>query len=297
MSGMPNRNKRLTLEDLVKLLDNPAFISDSHSFHKKYSDQFLRTAQIPGEWERQWPAFSKDALRPFIKKWGAYPPDKHLLASPKRYKAHYAVMKGLWGIIPVYPWTTRKEIEARARQIHRLIGTKHESFLEDRRVHIAEWLSRYRNAVTGKAPRTIEIATVVWGRTVGLTRSSKSKGLSKLSVQHEKALMKSFLAKGMSYKEAERLVYKRAQGTEAPASAMVRMARRRIKHELTELMREVRDPTKSDRPGHALTMLLRELLLMPYKPYTPPDIEVIYEKAAKLGNALTDMHYLRQGSD
>jgi hypothetical protein len=293
---MPNKDKRLTLQDLVKLLDNRSFISDSHLFHKKYIDQFRKTAQIPGEWERQWPAFSKDALRPFIKKWGAYPPDKHLLASPKRYKAHYAVMTGLWGIIPVYPWTTCKEIEERARQIHRVIGRKHESFLEDRRAHIAEWLSRYRNAITGKPPRTSDIATVVWGRTVGLTRSSKSKGLSKLSVQQEMALMKTFIAKGMSYKAAERLVYKRAQGTEAPASAMVRMARRRTKHDLAELMREARYPTKSDRLGHALTMLLRELLLLPYKPYTPPDIEVIYEKAAKLGNALLDMRYLSQGS-
>src|SRR5262249_28079031 len=101
---------------------------------------------------------------------------------------------------------------------------------------------------------------------------------------------------GMSYKAAERLVYKRTQGTEAPASAMVRMARRRMKQELSEVMREVRDPKKCDRLGHALTMLLRELLLIPYKPNTPPDLELIYEKAAKLGNALMDMRYLFQGS-
>jgi len=282
---MPNQKEGMTLQKLVALLENPDFIAEAKDYHKKYTAWYLKTAPIEGERERQLPGFNKDVIDPFIKKWGAFPPEKNLLVSSSRYKTHYAIMTGLWGLIPVFPWTTRQEIEKQARQIHRAIGRKHKDFMENRRAQIAEWLSWHRHSVTDKAPRPRDIAAVVWGRTKGLKRPSKAQGVSKMSFEREQELMKRHKDKGKTRREAQRLVIQQVRGKEAPASAMVRMAKRRMKREQTELEKKVRDPRKTDKSGYALTMLLREILFSPF--VAPPNFEYVHAKAANLANILT----------
>ncbi len=78
---MPTQKEGMTLQQLVALLDNPDFIAEAKDYHKKYTALYLKTAPIDGEWERQFPGFNKDVIDPFIKKWGALPPKKNLLAS------------------------------------------------------------------------------------------------------------------------------------------------------------------------------------------------------------------------
>jgi len=99
-------------------------------------------AGIGGEWEHQRPFFIKNHEDPFLAKWKAIPAPVNLLRSPDHYRRFYATVNGLMGIIPVYPWTTQKEIEQHARRIHRQIGTTHKNSTGDRRIQIAKWLSQ-----------------------------------------------------------------------------------------------------------------------------------------------------------
>lgn len=279
---MARANEGPTLQKLVALLDNLNFIADAKDYHRKFTTWYFKTA--PSERERQLHVFDRDVIEPFIEKWGAWPPEKNLLVSPSQYKTHYAVTTGLWGIISVFPWTTRTEIEKHTRRIHRAIGRKHKDFLKDRRAQIVEWLSWHCNSATGKAPRRSDIAVAVWGRTKGLKRPSKAQVVSKLSNERESEMMTRYLAKGMSYREADRAVMQQLRGKEAPASAMVRMAMSRLKRERAELEKEGRVPRKTDKAGYALTLLLREIL---FSGPAHVSIDRVRTKAANLANILT----------
>ena len=283
---MPTQKEGMTLQKLVALLENPDFIAAGHAYHNQLRTLSLETAQSKEEWERRAPAFMSNVLDPFIENWGAYPPDIELLVSPLRYRKYSARMTGLWGIIPVYPWTTRQEIERQRRQIHRAIGKTHQDFMGNRDALIAKWLSlSHISSSTGKPPRSSDIAAVVWGQKKGLKRPSKAQRIAKMSFEREQELMKRHTDKGKTYLEAEQLVYQQVRGKEAPASARVRMALRRIKQDHAELENENRDPKKTDKLGFALTKLLRLILL---SPSSPPDFETVYAKAAELGNLLTE---------
>jgi hypothetical protein len=271
------------LPELAALVENRDFRADCQLY---YHNRFFKAkgAENNEEWMTHGqPLFMSTVLNAFIDKWGANPLPVALLRSLGHYKKYYATVNGRWGLIPVYPWTTKQEIEHHARQIHRMIGKSHQDFMEDRRVQIAKWLSSHVSLRTGSPPRYSDIAAVVWGRTKGLKRLSKERGVARLSFDREQALMERYMAKGKTYREAERLVHHQARGKEAPASAMVRMALRRLKREQAKLENHKINPAKSDKLGLALTMLLREL-----HPLTPdPDLKRVHAKAVALANLLT----------
>jgi hypothetical protein len=106
-----------------------------------------------------------------------------------------------------------------------------------------------------------------------------------MSFEQERALMRRYKAEGKTKSEAEKLIYQRARGTEAPAAAMVRMKLRRLKKEQAVLQNTQLDPQRNDRLAYAVTMLLREL-----HPLSPnPKPERAYERAVALGKLLTEL--------
>lgn len=282
---MANQKVALRLKNIVALLNDHQFIADSRIYQDHYRAHSERIGPNKVEWERQAPAFMSKFLDPFIAKWGgAYPLPSELLSSPIWQKKETATMTGRWGVIPVYPWTTAEEVNHQAKQIQKAIGKKYKEFMVSRHATIAKWLSdSYISTRTNKPPRYSDIAAAVWGRKKGLRRPSKEDGIANLSEKREIELMRAYKAKGKTPQEAERLIYQRARGSEAPAAAMVRTALSRLRKEQDSLKNVITHPEKTDKLGLAITMLLREL---PASASTPHDLKAIRAKAVALGNLL-----------
>ena len=122
----------------------------------------------------------------FIEKWGVYPPPVKLLSSPLWQMKRDATMTGRWGVIPVYPWTTEKEVKQQARQIQRAIGKKHQDFTSYRQALKAKWLEdSHISEAANRPPGRNKIAAEVWGRKEGLKRwpFSKEVGIANLSIR------------------------------------------------------------------------------------------------------------------
>jgi hypothetical protein len=282
---MPVQRAGLRLEDIVDLLNNQEFIADSRDYWGHYKAQSERIGLDRLEWERQAPDFMSKFLDPFAEKWGGvYPPPDELLSSPLRLGTQSATMTGRWGIIPVYPWTTEKEVKNRMKNIQRAIGKEHQDFRVFYLSHVARWLRDfYISPKTGRPPGLGKIAAAVWGRKKGLRRPSKRAGIASLSVELEAKLMQRYIAKGKTRQEATRLIYQRARGSEAPASAMVRMALNRLRDRRIDTDKAITDPQKTDQLGLAITMILREL---PTSESSHRDLQAICTKAVELGNLL-----------
>ena len=282
---MVPKKKGLTLKKLILLLDNPKFKADSRHYWNQYQSQLERMGSNRQIWENHAEGFMNKFLDPFIKKWGgAYPAPQELLTSPLSQETHAATMTGQWGIIPVYPWTTEKEVKNRLKQIRRAIGKKHMDFWAIQRAHLAIWLTdNFVSPETGRPPKGSRIASAVWGRKKGLRRPSMQKAIEDLPEERERALLSYYQKQGKTYLEAERLTYKAARGKEAPAAAMVRMAMRRQRSRQGDLKNVITNPRKTDRLGLAVTMLLRDL---PTSKSSPSNLKAIRAKAVALGNLL-----------
>jgi hypothetical protein len=169
-------------------------------------------------------------------------------------------MSGRWGMIPVYPWTKEEEVTSRLKEIQRVIGKKHIDFGAIRKAQVAKWLDdNYRSTRTGLHPRRNETAAAVWGRRTGLKRPSKKEAIAKLPEERERALLAHYKMKGMTHAEAEQELYKSARGKEPPASAMVRMALRRLRAKESEMRSGTVAPGNTETIALAITLLLREL--------------------------------------
>jgi hypothetical protein len=177
---------------------------------------------------------------------------------------------GRWGLIPVFPWTTKKEIERRARSIHSDIGKVHADVTKTRRLtQIAGWLRLHMNPGEKLPPRS-EIAAAVWGLEKGLHRPTKETAIDRLPEKEEQRLLRQYMAKGLPRGEAGRKVYRHARGSEAPAAAMVRMAERREQKAQHVLFTQLQSPLRADPLAAALMDLLR---LIQDKPEASDEIQ------------------------
>ena len=281
---METQKRERRLEEIAGLLKNPEFIGASCNYWEQYKAQARRIGPDKLEWDRQAPDFMSKYLDPFIEKWKAYPPPEELLCSPLRVKRYIATMTGRWGMIPVYPWTTAKEVRHRLKEIQQSIGKEHQDFKAYRQALIAKWLEdSYISTRTGAAPSRSEVATVVWDRNDGLNRPSKEEAIADLSEEREAELIRRHTKKGKTYRQAERLAYKSARGTESRAAAAVRMALHRLPAGLGDTDKVNTDLRRTDKLGLAITKLLR---LLPTSESSPCDLEAIRVRAANLGNLL-----------
>lgn len=275
---MPRRKKGRTLAEIVALLKDPAFCVDTRAVHQEAVRQ-LQTAPSRREWDRKWPEFANRVVVPFVRKWGALPPEPDLVETDPRQEPVFAILTGRWGLIPVFPWTTHKEIERRARRIRQAIGKVHKDTKGRQLAGISAWL-RLHTGRGQKPPPRSEIAAAVWGRRKGLRRATVREAIRRLPEAREQELIDRYLTQGLHYQEAQRRLYRRARGTEAPAAAMVRTAEKRHERERQRFMAELQSPRKADPLGHALTALLQEIIS------GSQDLESIRRKTASLRDLL-----------
>src|SRR6188508_3625863 len=91
-------------------------------------------------------------LDPFLNKWSAYPLPEELLSPLIRQRKQGAVLKGRWGLIPVYPWTTKQEVTRELKRIQRSIGKMHQDLQTARLALIAKWLEDAHISIKTKRP-------------------------------------------------------------------------------------------------------------------------------------------------
>lgn len=191
-------------------------------------------------------------------------------------------MTGRWGIIPVYPWTTKKDVTDQLKKIQQRIGKKLIDIEAIRKAQIARWLQDcFISTDTGAPPRRSTTAEAVWGRKKGLTRLRLEAAINKMSEYRETELLGRYQKKGLSYRQAMQHVYKAARGKEGPASAMVRMALRRHPAKQFGQTSKITDVKNTDKIGLAISMLLREL---PTSKSSSPNLDAIRFRAVELGN-------------
>lgn len=262
-----------SVKKIIALLNNPEFCFDSLHIIDEVQK---RIGFPPNEKTYDLNSIEEQFVKPYITKWGVRPPPySELLKTDHSRNPAFAILTGTWGMIPVFPWTTKKEIEQKTRLIHKSISKSHKDAEAKRKSFIADWL--YMNGV----PRNL-IAQVVWGRKKGLTRPTKDETINNISMKEEAKLMRQFKEQGLSNPEAERKLYQSIRGTETPASAMVRMAQKRANQLEDKTFANLKLPEETDPLGYAITGILREIFLS-----ETPDLKLIHQLGATLRDILT----------
>ena len=195
-----------------------------------------------------------EMAQPFFARWGVLPPQTgELLDADPRRRLVEAIASGRWGIVPVFQWTKNHEIRERVRKIRSVIGKQHRDALILRDEQLMGWLE----ACGFHRPA---IARAVSGRQTGLRRPTKAQAIARTSEDHERQLYEEYRNRGLTEAKIEQQVYKRLRGSEAPASAAVRMGERRYIDRTERLNEALATPIQSEPLSEALTVLFRALL-------------------------------------
>ena len=247
-SDSSSRRPKMRIRSVLALLENLAFCDEAHQLIQKIA-AFVATS--PGDEQRM--AFVLEQTTPFVEKWGVPPPHAGALVNPTPARAlAAAIMSGRWGVLPIFPWTTDRETRMAVQRIRRVVRKQHQDAETARRAQLARWLEDCGLGFSRPA-----IAGAVWGRRRGLRRPSKEDAFAQLPENVEREWYQAYLAQGRSPQQAGRLTYKRARGSEAPASATVRMAERRYEQYLERLNATLASPVPSEPVSAALTRLYR----------------------------------------
>jgi len=235
-----------SITTVLALLENQAFCDEGLNLIREIG---TFVASSPSDSERD--AFVSQRTMPFVEKWGVPPPQAATLMDPDPARPFSdAVMSGQWGIVPIFGWTKDLEIRAAITRIRRVVRKRHQDAKIARLAQQARWLEDCGYSKP-------EIASAVWGRRDGLRRPSRKLAIAGLPEHVERAWYQKYLAQGRDHQEAARLIYKRARGSEAPASATVRMAEHRYEEDLARLNAALASPAPSEPISAALTMLYR----------------------------------------
>jgi hypothetical protein len=97
------------------------------------------------------------------------------------------------------------------------------------------------------------------GRRHGLRRPTKEEAIRALPEEREQQLIEQATERGLTYNQAEQQLVRQARGSEAPASAMVRMAEARETARVNQLNRDLAVPVVSEPLSAAITALIRTL--------------------------------------
>jgi len=157
----------------------------------------------------------------FIERWGVLPPTSGELLDPDpRRRCVEAIVSGRWGVVPIFPWTTNRQIKARVVNMRPVIRKQHRDALVNRHAQLVGWLE----AIGFDRPT---IAHAVFGRTTGLRRPTQATAIARTPERRERELYEEYRGLGLTHSQIQQKVYRRLQGSEAVASAAVRMTDRR----------------------------------------------------------------------
>jgi hypothetical protein len=244
----PRATPRLSITAALKLPSNARFVEAVKNFHEEAAG--IRTADaMTAEAQDRLSALGER----FRVTWGVLPPPAVLLVDPDPCRRIVEAMgAGRWGLILVFPWTTDAEIQAQSKAIRKVARKRHHDAQEEHRAQCAEWLE------AGGFSRP-QVAKAVWGRRHGLRRPTREEAIESLTEEREQQLIKEATEHGLSYSHAEQQLLRQARGSEAPASAMVRMAEARETARVNQLNRDLATPVVSEPLSAAITALIRAL--------------------------------------
>lgn len=269
---MPRTNL-LHLKKLIGLLKNKHFMNDSRAYYEvRYA--YAGSGQQE-EWNQERQHFIANVHIPFIHKWNATPASIVLLTSPDHYRRYYAITSGQWGLIPVYPWTSRVDVEKQLKQIHISIGKRGKHFVSDRNSHIATWLLQ-QTMPSGLPLQLDEIVEAVWHQKRRSTCVSDEE--EENLWRREQVLMQKYKSEGKDYSQAEKLVRAVSRKAESPASEKTRKVLARLKRDKRDLESSEGRHGKRTPLAFALTKLIHEL-----PPLSPaPDPQRVFKRASFL---------------
>jgi hypothetical protein len=246
--GAQATRARLSLTAALKLLTNPHFAEAVKKFHEEAAR--IRAAGTKArKGQKRLIALGER----FRVTWGVLPPPAVLLVDPDLQRRVVEAMgSGRWGLILVYSWTTDVEIQAQSKAIRKVVGKRHHDAQEEHRAQCADWLE----ACGFSRP---QVARAVWGRRHGLRRPTRTEVIRALPEERERQLIQQANEQGLSHHQAEQQLLRQARGSEAPASAMVRMAEARETARVKHLNQDLATPVVSEPLSAAITALIRAL--------------------------------------
>lgn len=237
-----------SIEEVLDLLKDPDFCADAARTIMKAAATTVRPLSAKKRQMRV-----EQLGRLFLNRWGVPPPTTGELLDPDpRRRFVDAIASGRWGVVLLLPWATNRRIQVNIRNIRSVIRKQHRDALIYRHAQLVRWLE----AIGFDRPT---IARAVFGRRTGLRRPTKAQVIARTSEHHERQLYEQYRGLGLTEKQIEQKIYKTLRGSEAPASAAVRMAEQRYVARLESLNKHLARPVQSEPLSYALTILFRAL--------------------------------------
>jgi hypothetical protein len=175
-----------------------------------------------------------------------------LLDADPRRRLVDAIVSGRWGLLLLFPSTTDDEWRKLVTTIRLVVPKQHKDALNVRGPQLAAWLE-----VCGFTRAAI--ARAVFGRQTGLRRPTTAEAIARTSWDHDHELHEEYRKQGLTDLQIDQRIYRRLRGSEARASAAVRMKERRYWKRIEGLNEDLATPSQSEPLSHALTMLFRAL--------------------------------------
>jgi len=238
-----------SIGEVLDLLKDPDFCADAHRTIMEAAEITARAANAK---ERQ--ARLEQLGQPFFERWGVAPPTSgELLDSDPRRRCSDVIASGRWGVVPVFPWTANRQILSSLKTIRSVIRKQHRDALITRHAQLVIWLQ-----ILGFDRPAI--ARAVFQRRKGLRRPTKAEAIDRMPEDQEQQFYEHYRGLGLTPKQVEQKVYKKLRGSEAPASAAVRMTEQRYVERLERLNEHLATPVRSEPLSCMLTTLYRALL-------------------------------------
>lgn len=235
-------------QEVIELLKDPEFCAEARRVLE--SAAAIRAQEPPPE---EWQRRMQELVQLFLARWKVVPPTTtELLDADPRRRLVDAIASGHWGVVPVLQWTTDREIRGRLKKIRRVIGKRHQDALNARGAQLVRWFE----AIGFDRPT---IARIIFGRRTGLRRPTRAQAIARISWDRERQLREEYRRRGLPDDQIDQWVYRRLRGSEAQASAAVRMTGQRYTTRIQCLNKDFETPIQSEPLSHALTMLFRAL--------------------------------------
>ena len=235
-------------EEVLDLLKNLEFCADAQSTIAEAAEITIQPFSVE---ERQ--SRLERLGQEFEKRWGVTPPTtSELLDSDPRRRFVDAIASGRWGLVAVFPGTTNRQIRGDLKKIRSVIRKQHQDALITRHAQLVRWLQ-----ILGFDRPTI--ARAIFQRRTGLHRPTKAQAIARTPERREQQLVEQYRGLGLTKKEIDRKIYRRLRGSEAQASAAIRMTEQRYVTRLERLNQNLASPVQAEPLSHALTILFRAL--------------------------------------
>ncbi len=244
----PKSAGRRSVQEVLALLTDPEFCADAQRTITEAAEITVQRTTVE---ERQQQL--ERLGRKFVDTWGVLPPSTgELLDSDPRRPLTDAMASGHWGLVLLFPRTTNRQVRTAVQQIRSVILKQHRDAVVARRAQLVRWLEN-----AGFNDPTI--ARAVFHRRSGLRRRTEKQADARTPESRQHYVYRHYLGLGFTPTQAQQRLAKRIRGSEAPASAAIRMAATRYVTRLKQLNEHLAKPIQSEPLSHALTMLFRAL--------------------------------------